>query len=273
MPVDGRPEINEESEISKAAGIYPFPNSLLLSVLRRFYLPYFCVCSSLCTGWLILNQVLENWDYYPERLPISRLEIFTFKSLIPNFFLFVMIPIAVFTMADSLISTLRSLISGQWRASLRIFILVCVVLIPLIALDKANDVIGKHDFYLYGVNISNRESLINAASSRYDTVIDAIEQFQIDHGHYPPSLQVLLPDYISSMPGMYMKYGEKLIYNPVLAYGSNRYGPFTFELYGHVGMAGIHGQTLKYCPVNDETCQVFRQRINDRWIFTFDSEI
>ena len=111
------------------------------------------------------------------------------------------------------------------------------------------------------------------AISRYDVVIDAIEKYYADNGHYPPSLEALVPTYLVSVPGKYMKFGEELNYYPdpfnENARGYIGSGPFIFELMGMY--AGMHGQTLKYCPIQDETCQAFKGRIDDRWIWTYSS--
>jgi hypothetical protein len=111
------------------------------------------------------------------------------------------------------------------------------------------------------------------AISRYDHVIDAIEKYHVDNGYYPPTLEVLVPAYLAYAPGKYMKFGEELNYYPDPSSESARgylgSGPFIFELTGKY--AGMHGQTLKYCPIQDETCKAFKGRIDDRWIWTYSS--
>jgi hypothetical protein len=111
------------------------------------------------------------------------------------------------------------------------------------------------------------------AISRYDIVIDAIEKYHADNGDYPPSLDALVPTYLSSVPAKYMKFGEELNYFPDPfdddARGYVGKGPFIFELTGMY--AGMHGQTLKYCPIQDETCKAFKGRIDERWIWTYSS--
>ena len=111
------------------------------------------------------------------------------------------------------------------------------------------------------------------AISRYDVVIDAIEKYHADTGHYPPSLVAFVPVYLASVPGKYMKFGDELNYYPDSSSPNARgylgFGPFIFELTGMY--AGMHGQTLKYCPIEDETCKAFKGRIDDRWIWTYSS--
>ena len=106
--------------------------------------------------------------------------------------------------------------------------------------------------------------LLNYGVSRYDTVIDAIEEYKIDNGEYPPNLDVLTPKYLRHAPKIYMKFGNRLTYESK-PYAWYDHSPFTFELRGQY--LSLHGQVLKYCPI-DACFEDDRgyKRINDKWI-------
>jgi hypothetical protein len=110
---------------------------------------------------------------------------------------------------------------------------------------------------------------------RYDVVIEAIESYRAVHGHYPANLQVLVPEYLPEVPGIYMKFGKTLTYEPgpSLKYD---HAPFVLEIYGQY--EGVHGQILKYCPVTIEPCfekqdALTPSRINSRWIWVYSSAL
>jgi hypothetical protein len=111
-------------------------------------------------------------------------------------------------------------------------------------------------------------ALLDYGIRRYDKVIKAIEQYKADNGAYPESLDVLVPAYFSSKPGIFLKYGERLNYAPITRKDDG--APFRFELYGH-DASGIHGRILKYCPVAFDCPN--GDRINDRWMWTFSSAL
>jgi hypothetical protein len=107
---------------------------------------------------------------------------------------------------------------------------------------------------------------------KYDQIINAIEYYHQDHGTYPRDLSSLVPQYLSKVPGIYIRNGEKLTYKPA----PDRSGgaPFTFYIYGHYpGLAFMHGWELKYCPVELDLCNEIDDRhyhphrINHRWIW------
>ncbi len=107
---------------------------------------------------------------------------------------------------------------------------------------------------------------------QYDQVIIAIESYYEDNGAYPLGLSALVPEYLSEVPGIYIRKGERLTYSPEP--WVEGLTPFTFHIYGHYpGLAFMHGWMLYYCPEKFESCngsgdRHYRQyRINDRWIW------
>ena len=206
--------------------------------------------------------VIESWEYLPDWAPVPGPGLMNLVSCLRPIVLAICgIPTAmVFLIA--LIMNLRSLVNrlpARNITAIISFILSLSVLgsstLPLIYQDRIE------------------KDLKQYAISRYDVVIDAIEKYHADNEHYPPSLEALVPAYLASVPGKYMKFGEELNYYPdPLGENARGYigsGPFIFELTGMY--AGTHGQTLKYCPIQDETCKDFKGRIDDRWIWTYSS--
>ena len=115
---------------------------------------------------------------------------------------------------------------------------------------------------------------LRRAAARYDEVIDAIEQYRIEQGQYPPDLATLVPDYLTEVPGIYVKGGERLEYLPLPSCGV----PFTFYVYGHrySGLRLLHDWEeweLRYCP--RDLCDYYQssryclQRINREWIWVY----
>lgn len=222
----------------------------------------FLLGSCLIAGMVISIWVIESWEYLPEWAPVPGPALMNIVSCLRPIALFICgIPTAI-AFLIGLITNLRSIVNHVLARNLIgviSFILGLAILgssiLPLIYKDRLE------------------EDLKQYAVSRYDVVIDAIEKYHADNGHYPPSLDALVPAYLASVPGKYLKFGEELIYYPdPLSDDARGYigsGPFIFELTGMY--AGMHGQTLKYCPIQDETCKAFRGRIDDRWIWTYSS--
>ena len=109
---------------------------------------------------------------------------------------------------------------------------------------------------------------------QYDPVIYAIEKYYKDEGIYPLSLSALVPKYLSKVPSIYIRNGERLVYltEPLTQHSSVT--PFTFYIYGHYsGFASMHGWFLYYCPITFDGCNnkgdrhVSMYRINDRWVW------
>lgn len=230
--------------------INEYPNAALL-------------CGSCLIGGMVISiWVIESWEYLPDWAPVPSPELMNVVSCLRPFILFICgLPTAI-AFLIALITNFRSLsnrVLAKNLAGVISFILSLAILgtstLPIIYKDRLE------------------EGLKQYAISRYDVVIDAIEKYHADNGYYPPSLDALVPAYLASAPGKYMKFGEELNYYPdptsENARGYIGFGPFIFELTGMY--AGIHGQTLKYCPIDDESCKAFKGRIDDRWIWTYSS--
>jgi hypothetical protein len=218
--------------------------------------------SCLIGGMVIYLWVIESWEYLPEWAPVPGPALMNLVSCLRPIPLFICgIPTAI-VFLGGLISNFRSFtnhVPVRNVTGLMSFILSLAILGSSILLLIYKDKLEK-DLKQYGI-------------SRYDVVINAIEKYHADMGHYPPTLEALVPAYLASVPGKYMKFGEELNYYPDPSSESARgyigSGPFIFELTGKY--AGMHGQTLKYCPIQDETCKAFKGRIDDRWIWTYSS--
>jgi len=232
------------------------------SLIKEHSNATFLVGSCLIAGMVVSIWVIESWEYLPEWAPVPGPLLMTIVSCFRPIFLFACgLPTAIvfLTGLTANLGLLVNRVLSKKLTGVISFIVSLAILsastLPLIYRDQLE------------------ESLRQYAISRYNVVIDAIEKYYADNGHYPPSLEVLVPVYLPDVPGKYMKFGEELNYYPdpfsENARGYIRHGPFIFELTGMY--AGIHGQTLKYCPVQDETCSVFRGRIDDKWIWTYSS--
>ena len=218
--------------------------------------------SCLIGAMVISIWVIESWEYLPDWAPVPGPALMNLISCLRPIVLAICgIPTAIAFLLG-FITNLKSLVNrvpARNLAGIISFVLSLSILgsstLPLIYKDQL-----ENDLKQYAI-------------SRYDVVIDAIEKYHSDTGHYPPTLEALVPAYLASVPGKYMKFGEELNYYPdpssTNARGYIGSGPFIFELTGMY--AGMHGQTLKYCPVQDETCKAFKGRIDDRWIWTYSS--
>jgi hypothetical protein len=115
---------------------------------------------------------------------------------------------------------------------------------------------------------------LSSVLPEYNKVIDAIEEYYENWGHYPARLADLVPDYLPEVPGIYIRNGERLTYKPEPMYESTP--SFTFSIYGHYpGLAFMHGWTLFYCPVSYEGCTAggSSYRINDLWLWIHSSAL
>lgn len=214
--------------------------------------------------WAFLLWLLPHWDYLPDWAPVpGPIVMDIVKCLQPVILCFVGLP-TLLVLLVGLFANLgllfRRLLARGFREVVKmgiaVTILFAVCLLWLLgdAIDQAN--------LSYGI-------------ARYDVVIDAIERYLDDHGRYPPTLDDLVPGYLATVPGIYMKFGQTLEYepNPPAWYD---HAPFAFELGG--SHMGIHGQTLKYCPVEFEPCyeddrKHTSRRIDDRWIWVYSSAL
>jgi hypothetical protein len=222
----------------------------------------FLLGSSVIGGMVICIWVIKGWEYLPEWAPVPGPALMNIVSCLRPIALFICgIPTGI-AFVVGLITNFRSLpnrVPGRNLTGAVSFILSLAILgtstLPLIYEDRLE------------------EALKQYAITRYDAVINAIEKYHAANGYYPPTLDALVPTYLASVPGNYMKFGEELNYYPdpssENARGYVGSGPFIFELTGKY--AGMHGQTLKYCPIQDGTCKAFKGRIDDRWIWTYSS--
>ena len=247
-----------------------------IRVLRRCRGVLLALCVCLFAIWSTLIPICRNWEYFPEWVPVSRIEVWLLRWLFPVLFLCGLVPIALIAFADGLLLSLMSLISGRRAAALNLSLLVLTVAVAVVPFEcrhRVLDFVSRVVASRYEIVISEEDSLIAYAAARYDSAIAAIEEYYADHGQYPPTLWALVPDYLPTPPGIYMKFGETLTYDPKSQGGWYvGHGPFTFELSGD-RRGGWHGQTLKYCPIEDSSCDMFEIRIDDRWIFAYSSAL
>ncbi|TKJ29765.1 MAG: hypothetical protein CEE40_07325 [Chloroflexi bacterium B3_Chlor] len=209
---------------------------------------------------------ISHWDYLPDWVPVPAPNQ-GYVSLVPCFLPFILCIFGIPTLLAAVIALLvnyalfvRRALSGHISAAVKIGI-------ALTALSSAVLVL------LLGGPI--HDALLKYAIVRYNVAIDAIEEYHADQEQYPPELNALVPDYLARTPGLYMKFGEVLIYEPGPSSWYD-HAPFTFELYGHY--TGIHGQTLKYCPIEIDPCfegggHLTPMRIDDRWIWVYSSAL
>lgn len=213
----------------------------------------------LLAGWLSIIWLLPHWDYLPDWAPVPGPSLMEPLKCFQPIILCVLGLPTLLAFVVGLITNLVLLSKRLLRQNTNgiVRLVTALVILILAALP-----------WLFGDAIDN--VLVRYAIMRYDVAIDAIEQYHEDQGVYPPNLDALVPDYLSTVPGIYMKYGEILRYAPNSEWKYINQGPFTFELYGHY--LGMHGQILKYCPVEDNSCQEFR-RIDSRWVWAYSSAL
>jgi hypothetical protein len=135
------------------------------------------------------------------------------------------------------------------------------------------------------VNIGNsfikereNEFHLSRVLPKYDEVISAIEQYYKDRGTYPEKLSDLVPQYLSQEPGIYIRSGEYLNYEPETRRENTP--PFTFSVRGHYPFpAFMHGWELTYCPSTFSGCaeggdrHIYAFRVNDRWLWIHSSAL
>ena len=218
--------------------------------------------SILLSIWTTVLWILPHIDYLPDWFPVPS----TSNPLIDILKCFQPIVLSVLGIPTVLafifefglgINFLVQRSQARRPASLKFLISSLLILaIPIV-------------LWLFGEQIDNL--LLNYGVSRYDRVINAIEEFKNDKGEYPPNLDTLVPKYLPYAPGFYMKFENRLIYEPK-PYASYDHSPFTFELRGQY--LSLHGQIIKYCPI-DACFEGDRRykRINDRWILFHSSAL
>lgn len=213
--------------------------------------------------WLLIIWYMLSWQYLPEWVPLPGLPLMDAIGCL-GIPLFCMTGLPIFVVLclgviGSSITFVKRLYDGNLRAVIKIgagLVIFGAALLP----------------WLYEKEIS--KAGVNQAIERYEPVVEAIESYRAENGYYPDTIQKLIPSHLTNLPGIYMKYGMVLTYQPE---STNRldHAPFVFELYG--GYAGVHGQTLKYCPASIEPCYegvkglYTVERINERWIWIYSS--
>lgn len=220
--------------------------------------------SCLVATWSLLVWVMLSWEFVPDWVPgpseLAMESVACWANLIfclfglPTLLAFIVgLIINLVLLSDRILS---QNLSGVFKLEVGLIIL-CVGGLPWFFSGRF------------------RDATLNYGIARYDVVIDAIEAYHADYHRYPPSLETLVPTYLPEVPGIYMKFGSSLEYSLVPS-GPWDHAPFTFELYGTC--AGVHGQTLKYCPIEFEPCyeggrKITPKRINERWIWVYSSAL
>ena len=212
----------------------------------------------------LVGKFISAWDYLPEWIPLPGPNDSGILELLNCFFPYVicilglpLLLIIFFSFLARFVALARSITTKSFdRTKVYGFGLLSITLLLYIL-----------------CSLSFTDLLISYALRRYDTVIAAIEQHRLDHGIYPPNLDTLSPQYLASSPGIYMKYGDRLIYSPTdLAWDDH--APFRFELHGTYNL--FHGRRLKYCPDSIDSCYEsgtdrYVERINQNWIWVYSS--
>lgn len=206
---------------------------------------------------------LRYWYFFPTWVPLPGPAIMGFLNFLdPIIFFFVGIPLLIVYPGIVLIQFARAVQQLLRRQILRVLhsgiILIVLGALPLL--------------WWLGPSIDVR--LLQQTRAYYDQVTKHVEQYKRDKGEYPTSLSDLVPAYLPAEPTITVKYGESLRYEPTPSAWFD-HAPFTFELYGHYG---VHGQTLKFCPIDAEPCyetdrHFSYRRIDDRWIWLYSSAL
>lgn len=224
----------------------------------------FIIGSGVLAVWSFIIWYTINWEYMPDWLPLPGLPLMDLIGCFgPLLFLLSLIPaLLAFTLG-----LLGNLILFVDRV-------LALDLLKVIRLAFGLIILGSSTLpWVFHEDIEKRA--LNQAIRRYDIVIDAIEAYRSDYGRYPTNLSILVPKYLPELPGHYMKFGKILTYEPITS-SEYDHAPFVFELYGQY--YGIHGQTLKYCPITIDPCfikagHLTPSRINARWIWVYSSAL
>lgn len=261
--------------------------SKIIRRIEYIYLGFFTVFLNIL---FLLRPFLTSWNYWPEWGPISRTFVAGFSQILcllyPLLFGFGIIAFVVF--GDSVRRNISDLLRKKLPPGI-LFLLLFVVILALsvtYVFQSRQEIV---DFFVRKIIVENHNiplenhsdidsALIAFAASRYDPVINAIEKYHSEYGEYPPDLETLVPAFLDTPPGIYMKFGEYLSYSPVVEGQHYDHSPFKFELYGHYSPEFLHGQTLKYCPIEIDPCFDGNRhftpiRINKRWILVYSSAL
>ena len=146
-------------------------------------------------------------------------------------------------------------------------ILITSLILLILWLDK---------LYAYKEIITHNNRENAALAQKLNTfstpIIEAIDEYQKDHGEYPKDLQILIPDYLSRDLGAVI--GDRLTYIPEPYNGV----PFYFGFSGNYwGLAFMHGWGVIYCPLS--ICEIQDMpndgvhRKGENWIFIHSSAL
>jgi hypothetical protein len=75
--------------------------------------------------------------------------------------------------------------------------------------------------------------------------IEALLEYQLDHGSYLTDIESLMPTYIEKVPSSYMR--GRLVYDQRALYGVPSYFGFRGN---YSGIYSWHGWSLLYCPIS-----------------------
>ena len=221
------------------------------------------IAITISSMWLLIIWYVLNWEHLPDWVPLPGLPLMDILSCLglPLFCITGLPAFAILCIGviGNTVTFVKRLYDGNLRAFIKMgvgLIIFGVALLPWLYQEEI-DSVG-----------------VNQAIERYEPVVEAIESYRVEKGYYPETMQKLIPAHLTNMPGIYMKYGIELTYQPEPTDRLD-HAPFVFELYG--GYAGVHGQTLKYCPASIEPCYeggeglYTVERINERWIWVYSS--
>ena len=236
-------------------------SNMLLAVhtrMKKHPIAAFLVGSFLTSAMVVTIWVIFNWEYLPEWVLLPDMVVVTLFQ-----------PIVVVVCGGMVIFFLVELLSHLYywirQASFK-------SLAGIVTLMLGLALIGSSILpWIFRIPID--DWLKRYATSRYDVVIDAIEDYHADYGYYPSSLDDLVPKYLSRLPGIYVKFAHVLNYYPDAGASPSDYSihvPYVFELAGFY--EGNHNQTLGYCPVDIERCKKLGTRIDDNWVLYLTSK-
>lgn len=236
--------------------------TLFASKTQNYLDKLISIGGGLIAVWSFTIWYTINWEYMPEWLPLPGLPLMDIIGCFgPILFLISLIPVLLIFVLG-LFGNLILLVDR----------ILSLNLLKVIHLTIGLTILGSAALpWMFHDDIE--KMALNQAIRRYDVVIDAIETYRSDYGRYPANLNVLVPKYLPELPGRYMKFGKILTYESTASLEYD-HAPFIFELYGLY--FGIHGQTLKYCPVTVDPCfekvgHLTPERINARWIWVYSS--
>ncbi len=264
-------------------------NNRLVSAIKWGEYIYLAFFTLLLNTQFLVRPLLVSWNYWPEWAPISHsfATVFSFVRCLLLPMLGAMGAVAFVVFGDSLRRNIPDLLNRKFPVGI-LYLLLVVLVLPLsvpYVIQTRNEIVDSYVRTIAEKNgialrkyDSTNTALIAYAASRYDPVIDAIEKYHEENNEYPPDLETLVPDFLNETPEIYIKFGEYLSYSPVVESQFHDHSPFEFELYGHYSPEFIHGQTLKYCPVQIAPCfegnrHFTPARINNRWILVYSSAL